>query len=382
MEKPISRKRSAWKTAAKIAVRLVGLAAVGLATAGYLAVREPAEPGQLAGVSAKPLPVDRAGRAGIDIATGTARVDLAAVGAAWYLNWTYRPDPNLRGEFVPLVCGYPGSQRYSPSRLAADRHWIEAHRSLYPDGTVWLVGNEVGYAAQHDTRSPAQYAADFHDCYQMLKAINPTWQVSVGPAVLSTNPLITKGQRAGTGLNYLRQVIGAYQEAYGQTIPAQYFAATAYVAPHASRWSLFLHAHHRLDVTDFVSQVRNLRTLLAAEGLRDRQVILTEFGDPFAGGQPPQTAQLLIDAATYAATATDPTIGCPTDSDHLVQRWGWYVAQPLPTLTKITRLGGSALIFDLAQTALFSREGRLTYLGHIYAQLTGHERSTTDGGPA
>ena len=59
-------------------------------------------------------------------------------------NWTYKPDPTLSGQFVPLVCGYPGRHRVTAKALAAARDYIAARTQDYPDGTVWLIGNEIG----------------------------------------------------------------------------------------------------------------------------------------------------------------------------------------------------------------------------------------------
>ena len=106
-----------------------------------------------------------------------------------------------------------------------------------------------------------------------VKSLNPTFQVSVGPAILSQDRRITRDQvGARDGLDYLAKAIAAYRAEYGQPIPADYFAATGHVirADHAN-----FHA--------WQARLVDLRRILADAGLRDRRVMLTESGVPLRG---------------------------------------------------------------------------------------------------
>lgn len=74
---------------------------------------------------------------------------------------------------------------------------------------------------------------------------------------------------ADDGLDYLSQVIVEYRRLYDEPIPADYFAATNHV---------MLATPAELDV--FEQRIIDMRELLADSGLRDRKVILTEYGIP------------------------------------------------------------------------------------------------------
>jgi hypothetical protein len=161
----------------------------------------------------------------------------------------------------------------------------------------------------------------------------------------------------------LRQVIDSYREQYGQDIPADYFAATSHVPPSSL-------LRHVLDMEKYKQQVRELRTVIAEAGLRDRSVIITELGDPFRGGSPQHVAEFMAGAVTFLANATDAKTGCPSDGDHLVQRWAWFFAHPVTIQEKLLVMGPAAFLANVSQTSLFDQDGRATYLGRVYAQLT------------
>src|SRR5713101_1234844 len=102
---------------------VLGVVLAGL-MGGYLLLREPTPPSSLIAFRAEPIPPDRTERAGVDVAPNHDGVDLASVGARWYMNYTYEPDPKLSAEFVPLVCGYPGRAQFSPAKLASTRDFL------------------------------------------------------------------------------------------------------------------------------------------------------------------------------------------------------------------------------------------------------------------
>ncbi|NEE00831.1 hypothetical protein G1H10_11695 [Phytoactinopolyspora halotolerans] len=281
---------------------------------------------------------------------------LRDIGARWYFNWDFRPHEDVDLEFVPLVCGYPGDGQVSDEHLAEVEEAIRGDPAAYPDGTIFLIGNEIGYEHQNDERSPSQYAEDFHRCRTLLMSLNPTFRVSVGPAILTPDEGITDAiVDAEDGLDYLRQVIGAYEEQHGTPIPADYFAATNHV----------MHAEE-FDV--FAERIVEMRRLLDAHDLRDKDVILTEIGVPTRGSASEEIEAFMNEALRFVATATDSRFGHP-DDDRLVQRWAWFIAQPLSPWDKLRSTGFGAFFLRFAQTSLFDRDGELTHLGRVYRMM-------------
>ena len=327
----------------------------------YTRVAEPEPPSSLHGFQPMPLTAAQAERGGVGLPVQVADPGIARVGARWYFNWSARPHRGVHLDFVPLVCGYPGNRPVRAGQLKRVKATVLAHREDYPDGTLFLVGNEIGYKAQHDGRTPAQYVRDFHRCYALVKSLNPTFQVSVGPAILSQDRRITRDQvGARDGLDYLAKAIAAYRAEYGQPIPAEYFAATGHVI--------------RADDANFhawQARLLDLRRILADAGLRDRRVMLTEFGVPLRGSTYADIATFMDRAVRFAATATDDTVGCTADDGLLVQRWAWFAARPLPLTKKLQATGFGAFVLQLSQTSLYDNRGRLTYLGRGYAELMG-----------
>src|SRR5438552_1415719 len=143
-------------------VAAVVLGAAGSAF-GYLRAREPAPPAFLPGFEPNPLPADQAARAGVGLAVPASVPSIARAGARWYFNWSVHPHRGVRLEFVPLVCGYPGAG-VSDKQLQSVRETIQSNPADYPNRTLFLVGNEIGYKPQQDRRPPAAYARDFRRC--------------------------------------------------------------------------------------------------------------------------------------------------------------------------------------------------------------------------
>jgi hypothetical protein len=326
----------------------------------WLALGETDPPAEPLGELPVPLSDADAEGAGVSLVAQGADPGIRAIGARWYFNWYFRPHEGIDLPFTPLVCGYPGNRQVTDEHIAEVERAIRGNPSDYPDRTVFLLGNEIGYTHQKDGRTAAQYAEDFERCSTMLRAINPSFRISTGPAILTTDPGIT-GAIVGAqdGLDYLGQVIDAYRERYGTAIPADFIAAT----------------NHVLEATpaaldEFEQRLFDLRRLLAERGLRDRGVILTEYGVPTRGASPAEIERFLGEATRIVATATDPSIGHPADG-RLVQRYAWFTARPLSRLDKLRSLGFGAFFLQLAQTSLFDDDGDRTHLGHVYDALLG-----------
>lgn len=316
---------------------------------------EPLPPLLLPGQHAASLAPGPAARFGVSSVAAGAFA-LRSTGASWYLNWTATPTPDTPLEFVPMVCAYPDDAPVTPTSLAALEIQIRGHLSAYPDGTLWLIGNEIGFRPQHDTRTPERYAADFHECRSMLLRINATFRIAVGPVILSESAAITENYVGATGgLEYLAGVLAAYRKAHAQDLPADAFSATAHVL-----------GGNGADLATFQAQVIRFRTLLADHGLREREAIVTEFG--VAYGDPPfeAVARFLSESIAFLDRERSDQIGCPKDDDRLIQRWAWFTAHPLGVVDKLRLLGWGALGLNLSRTSLFNSNGELNYLGHAY----------------
>lgn len=281
---------------------------------------------------------------------------LVQVGAQWYFNWDFRPHEDVDLEFVPLVCGYPGNRQVSESHLREVEEAVRSDPASYPDGTIFLIGNEIGYEHQDDGRTPREYAEDFHRCHTLVTSINPSFQVAVGPAILTPDDGITGAiVDADDGLDYLDQAIEAYEEQQGEPIPADFFAATNHVMQAG-------------EIEVFEARIVDMRRLLDDHGLRDRGVILTEIGVPTRGSTAQQIEAFMRDAIRYVATASDDDIGPPGDG-RLVQRWAWFMAEPLSVWDKLESTGMGAFFLRFAQTSLYDSDGDLTHLGELYRGL-------------
>ncbi|MBM4185528.1 MAG: hypothetical protein FJ207_15130 [Gemmatimonadetes bacterium] len=333
----------------------VGSLVVLIGCGAFFRLRERRPPLLLPGQEAPSVTPPAAPRFGVNSVAGGS-FDLSSTGASWYLNWSPTPTPDTPLELVPMVCAYTDHKPVTPAYLAALEEQIRARPSAYPDGTLWLIGNEIGYRPQHDSRTPERYAADFHECRSMLLRINPTFRIAVGPVILSDSSTIIRDYVGGAGgLGYLAGVAAAYRKAYGADIPADAFTATGHVLE-----------GNGVNLAIFEAQVVRFRTFLANNGFRQREAIITEFGVAYGDPTFEEIAHFLAKSTAFLDGARMPDIGCPKDDDRLIQRWAWFTAHPLGMVEKLRRLGFGALSLDLAQTSLFNANGALNYLGRTY----------------
>jgi len=284
-------------------------------------------------------------------------VPLAESGAGWYLNWTERPAPGVALEFVPMACAHPDREPVTAEAIAALARDVAAQRERYPAGTLWVIGDEIGYRPQHDSRPPERYARDFRDCRAALLAVDPSFRIATGPILLSPSPdVVSEYAGARGGLAYLDAVLAAYRRLYGTELPSDYVAATADVA-----------SGDGTNLAAFREQIVALRRFLEERGLQHRRVVITEFGAAIGRPAPDDVLRFLVGATDFLATARDDALGCPEDEGRLVQRFAWFTAHPAGLLETFHRLGLGALTVHLAETSLFDREGALTPLGRAYA---------------
>lgn len=293
-------------------------------------------------------------RAGVSAVRGRS-IPMADTGIGWYFNWTAEPAEDVDLEFSPMVCAYPDGVPFETAfsqleeRLSADP---------YPPGTLFIVGNELGYTPQHDSREPDEAARNIHACAKRIRMADPSYRVALGPVILSRDPQILSQHVGGAGgLAYLERLLDAHRKTFGEPLDVDFFSATSHVLEGSG-----------LDTEAFRKQIRTLRTWLADRGLRDHGLLITEMGAAFGQHTPNEVGVFLEETVDFVMHARDPEIGLASDENRLVQRFAWFTAHPLPLGEKFQLLGLGALYVDFSQTALFTSAGQLTRLGQRYAR--------------
>lgn len=285
--------------------------------------------------------------------------DIDSCGASWYLTWTHVPARNTKLEFMPMIAGYTLDKNVSDKYMSDLEQRIKTFKGDYPDHTIWMVGNEIGYYPQHDHRTPEQYAEDYHRCYTMLKKINPTYKLAVGAIILSNNIEYVTSQYVEHkgGYHYLKRVREAYKAKFGEEIPVDYYTATCHVVEDKST-----------NYEVFKEQVIRLRKFLAEIDERDKPVIITEFGCSFVGAEPEKIKLFMKETVEFLISSKDEKIGCTTDDNKLVQRFAWFTLHGLSLEEKAKYIGEAATHIDLNQTSLMDKNGKLNELGKMYKE--------------
>ncbi len=234
------------------------------------------------------------------------------LGLGWYFNWNWRHgivcDP-VSGEcieYMPLVGGWgPGVH---PSLTEIENH-INQDPSLYPDGTTWLIGNEIIW---DDERTPLQYAQDYHTFYYGLKAINPTFKVANGSVI--TSVYYNRPWWTGTPYELLDEIRAEYQSLYGETWPVDVWNIHPYVWTRPSVGE---------ELADFQNQLNTFRDYMVSIGEQDKPLIITEYGLLNYHDEQWMIDYLLgsIEVLLSAGHAN----GMLSDEGRWVQRWAWFV---------------------------------------------------------
>jgi hypothetical protein len=261
-------------------------------------------------------------RAGFGISTPTFPETWAErLGAGWYLDWRAVGTIDDRLDYWKLV--RVTAQGYHPT-LARIR--IIARED---PGKIWILGNEPDVIWQ-DNVSPEAYARAYGQLYDTIKGADPTALIAVG-GISQATPL---------RLKYLDRVLHAYQEIYGQPLPADWWTVHGYVLrEQRNSWGVEIPPgfqedqgilyeigdHGRLDY--FEKQLRDFRDWMKRNGYQNAPLALTEFGIlmPSEYGFPPEfVTGYLKDTFTLLTELRDETTGYPGDDFHLVQRWAWF----------------------------------------------------------
>jgi len=233
--------------------------------------------------------------------------------------------------------------------------------------TIWLIGNEPDCIWQ-DSRTPEQYAHDYHELYYYIKGLDPTAQIAAGGIVQPT-PI---------RLAYLDRVLAEHQQFYGQPMPVDVWAIhNAILNERPGQWgcdvppgmdaSLALTVPFTANDSfiTFTLQIEAFREWMADNGYQGYPLIVTEYGvlmpDDYGYDEARVNAYM---SATFdwLATATDPQVGDPSDGYRLVQRWAWYSLDDQPW-DPISQEGFNGNLFDPFTT-------QITAFGQNFASFT------------
>jgi hypothetical protein len=243
----------------------------------------------------------------------------------WYLNWRVLPDPPQPAgvRFVQMV-------RVRAAGFAPKLDVITRTAEANP-GALWLIGNEPDVIWQ-DNATSEQYAATYGVLYRAIKQADPTAQVAIG-GVSQPTPL---------RMAYLDRILAAYRARYGGEMPVDVWNVHAFILREErdswgvgippgmaeDRGQLYEITDHA-DLVLFRRQIADFRRWMAERGLRDKPLIVSEYGIlmPESYGFPPElVAQFMTETFNYFLTARDEATGYPADDNRLVQAFCWYSA--------------------------------------------------------
>ena len=247
--------------------------------------------------------------------------DYAALHARWYLDYDFRGASTEEMAYVRVI-----RTGQNLATLAADvGPVVDAN-----PGDLWILGNEPDRDTQ-DGRTPDAYAEFYHEVYSFLKARDPSAQVAIGGVVQST-PLRRR---------YLDMVLSAYQARYGEPLPVDVFTVHGFVLREDQTWGAgippgldaFAHEgmlyeledHRNLEI--FKTQMRDFRRWMADNGLRDKPLIVSEYGILMPadyGFAYEQVRDFMLGSFDFFNTETDAETGYPADANRLVQWWSWF----------------------------------------------------------
>lgn len=258
--------------------------------------------------------------------------DVASLPIGWYMDWGYRVAPPRPGgiEYAQLVSTRPGSVPPNWDSLGAA---VRAN-----PGSMWFIGNEPDASPNiQDAQAPASYATAYYSIYTFIKDQDPTAQVGPG-GVIQPTPL---------RLRYLDMVLASYAAQYGVPLPADFWGTHVQILQEKrDEWGAGIPAgisddEGRLysiqdngDPAIFEQLVWELRAWMASRGLRDKPLIISEYGvlmpslylcycyDYDVGNA--IVVDFMKRSFDFLLSAKDADLGYPADENRLVQRWSWY----------------------------------------------------------
>jgi Malectin domain/Glycosyl hydrolase catalytic core len=248
--------------------------------------------------------------------------DLLNMGVRWYQNWQFNPETAAIGslEYMPTAlpswrptdaCTIPGDGVTITQKITQD-----TNHSKYPNGTIWLLGNEVGLYYNGNTQiwTAADYAQRYRRCYRLLKGIEPynaeiaSRNFQIATTSISPEGSYTSG--ASGGIDWLRIVRASYLSQFGEVMPIDVYNIHLYAMA--------------ANMPRLITGTINFRTAMAGEwDARDKPLIVTEVG-MWQTANWDASVSFLNQMVDFFNSAADPAIGNSTDGNRLVQRWAWF----------------------------------------------------------
>ena len=270
---------------------------------------------------------------------------VAPLGVGWYSDWTYSAQPDQPAdatlEYVQLI---------SVSDWSWPPNWTAIENAVRANpGSTWLIGNEPECPNQNAV-TPEVYAGRYHQAYTQIKGWDASAQIAIG-AIVQPTPL---------RFRWLERAMAAYQNAHGVKMPVDVWNIHIQILEEGSAdgtnpnagagipvgidpvaeglsprlYSMVDNANPEI----FKTMVLDFREWMAAQGERDKPLIISEMGVLYpsiylADGATEEERQQRGDRAVerfmaetlgWLSTATDAQIGYPADENRLVQRWLWF----------------------------------------------------------
>ncbi|MEA3337833.1 MAG: hypothetical protein U9R25_18225 [Chloroflexota bacterium] len=138
--------------------------------------------------------------------------DVELLSAGRYLNWLAHPYASH-----PNQMHYYRMIRITENAFYPSGEQLTDTARLNP-GTTWIIGNEADVIWQ-DNVTPEVYARRYHDAYETIIAADPTAKFVINGVV----------QVSELRLEWLNQVLAAYQNMYGTNIPVDMWNVHTYV---------------------------------------------------------------------------------------------------------------------------------------------------------
>jgi hypothetical protein len=298
--------------------------------------------------------------------------DVLAMGIRWYSNWGFKPAAGATGvEFFPMALrSWSPTDECSTATSESDGSIMLSRiaSNTYPNGTTWLVGNEVGLSADSSNNqiwTPAEYARRYRKCYRLLKGIEPAnstvaarnFKVAFGGVLPPCSGCYTGGATNGT--DWVRKVRAAYLAAYGEAMPVDVYNIHLYGPPPTNLSPAPCGTSNYQGYLYLTGGVNDFRTAMANEwGARDKALIVTEIGVRETVSMASSVCHMtyMID---FFNSAASPTIGNTTDGNRLVQRWAWF--------TDVTPPYANSSYYGFTNLWVNNQPGVRTLLGNRYA---------------
>lgn len=265
------------------------------------------------------------------------------------------------------------------SKILADlKAATEANPLLYPSGTKWLLGNEIGWDTTDSAETAAKRFVYTRACLELFaKDKNRKFYYGTG-ALISIWHLLPKPSASPYCVNnylynsteYLTNQNSGYNyfKTYLSTLISKYSIRPDFVAYHD-------YTCHLEDFTDreflrnsaHSTSIYAIRKMMKDFGLQSTDLYITEFA-PLFTLDAKEIQNNLDFAFKYYASTKDTTYGNPSDNFRMVQRWAWFIGSIGPTSSDFSSYARFSLRANLSDSEY--KLNTLSPLGVLYKNLT------------